>query len=607
VLNFTHSYGQKVSKPSKSVVFGFLTATIDTFHNKVVGVSTEGQFELVEEQVRGYRCRVFRHAPRTLPALLQLAPWNSDAICVVYGPLRLTYAEVSARADRLAAALRTKFAVGPGTRVGLALRNQPEWVDGFLALSRLGAVPVVLNSRAAGDELVAARDSTGVSLLLLDSRCGRELAAYPATCPMIVAADATLEGAERDRDRAAVERAIGAGAITLEVLLEETRTATVGAAPQVAPMDAATILFTSGTTGRAKGAVLSHFGTCNSVWTNLYAGYRIAADMAARYGISLQQLAAMAPQTCMLLMFPFFHTSGLHTGLLSTLMRGGKIVLMRRWDAATALQLIEREKVTQFPCVPTMMWDLVQSPNLAAHDLTSLSSVSTGGQALQGGLLTEMTRAFPRAVPGTGFGMTETTGAVAMSVGEEYLTHPGTAGRVLATTEVKIVREDGSVAAPGEPGEVCMRSVSNMLEYWGDREETARAFDHEGYMRSGDIGYLDADGFLYIVDRKKDMVISAGENIYCAEVERVLLAHPALAEAAAFGVPDARLGERLIAIVVPHASAGEITPEEVSAHVGAHLAAYKIPSEILVQQTGLPRNHLDKVDKVALRRLHGTV
>ena len=166
-----------------------------------------------------------------------------------------------------------------------------------------------------GDELVAARDSTGVSLLLLDSRCGRELAAYPATGPMIVVGDATLEGAERERDRAAVDRAIGAGAITLDALLNDTRAATVGAAPQVAPLDAATILFTSGTTGRAKGAVLSHFGTCNSVWTNLYAGYRIAADMAARYGISLQQLAAMAPQTCMLLMFPFFHTSGLHTGL----------------------------------------------------------------------------------------------------------------------------------------------------------------------------------------------------------------------------------------------------------------------------------------------------
>jgi acyl-CoA synthetase (AMP-forming)/AMP-acid ligase II len=200
--------------------------------------------------------------------------------------------------------------------------------------------------------------------------------------------------------------------------------------------------------------------------------------------------------------------------------------------------------------------------------------------------------------------MTETTGAVAMSVGEEYLSHPGTAGRVLATTEVKVVRDDGRSAAVGEPGEICLRSVSNMLGYWGDREETARAFDAEGYMRSGDVGYLDAEGFLYIVDRKKDMVISAGENIYCAEVERVLLAHPGLTEATAFGVPDARLGERLVAIVVPHASAGPISPAEIQQHVAAHLAAYKVPTEVQVQAGALPRNHLDKVDKVALRRRH---
>lgn len=572
-------------------------------------MSTEEQFELAEELVRGTRCRVFRRAPRTLPALLNAVAWDSEATCLVYGPLRYTYRQVSAEVDRLAHALHAAHGVGAGSRVGLAMRNLPEWAFAFLALARLGAIPVVMNSRAAGDELVASRDSICTTLLLVDSRCGRELAPHPGVCPTVVFEDATLEGVEREREQAGIAAAVAAGAQRHQDLLARSATA-VGAGgalpdPAVAPLDPATILFTSGTTGRAKGAVLSHWGTSNSVWTNLYAGHRIAADMAARYGVTLQQLAAMAPQTCMLLMFPFFHTSGLHTGLLSTLVRGGKIVLMRRWDVAAALQLIESEKVTQFPCVPTMMWDLLQQPDIGDRDLKSLSSVSTGGQALQAGLLEAMTRAFPRAVPGTGFGMTETTGAVAMSVGEEYLSHPGTAGRVLATTDIKIVREDGSAAAVGEPGEVCLRSVSNMLGYWGDAEETARVFDAEGYMRSGDVGYVDADGFLYIVDRKKDMVISAGENIYCAEVERVLLAHPDLAEGTAYGVPDGRLGERLVAIVVPHASAGEVTSEAVQGHVAAHLAAYKVPTEVIVQRTPLPRNHLDKVDKVALRRGHG--
>ena len=564
-------------------------------------MSTEAQFELADAQVRGHRCRVFARAPRTLPGLLKLVPWTSDATCLVYGGTRYTYPQVSAEVDRLARSLRDSYGVGPGSRVGLALRNQPEWVFGFLALARLGAIPVVLNSRAAGDELAVARDSIGTSLMLVDSRCGRELAAHPGACPTVVFEDAALEGADREREQAGIAAAVAAGARRRQDLPEGGGPL---ADPELDPLDPATILFTSGTTGRAKGAVLSHWGTTNSVWTNLYAGYRIASDMAARYGIPLAQLAAMSPQTCILLMFPFFHTSGLHTGLLGTLARGGKVVLMRRWDPAAALALIETEKVTQFPCVPTMMWDLLRLPDIGSRDLKSLTSVSTGGQALQAGLLEAMTRAFPRAVPGTGFGMTETTGAVAMSVGEEYLSRPGTAGRVLATTEVKVVREDGSIAPAGEPGEICMRSVSNMLGYWGDEDETARAFDAEGYMRSGDIGHVDAEGFLYIVDRKKDMVISAGENIYCAEVERVLLAHPGLAEGTAFGVPDERLGERLVAIVVPHASAGEVTPEAVQRHVGAHLAAYKVPTEVIVRTTPLPRNHLDKVDKVALRRGH---
>jgi len=593
----------------ENVVFGLATATIDTFHNKVVGVSTEGQFELADEVFRGVRCRVFRNAPRTLPALLQAVPWASDAVCIVYGGQRLTYREVAGTVDRIARILQRRYGIGVGSRVGLAMRNLPDWIHCFLAVARLGAIPVVLNSRAAGEELAAARDSVGVSLMLVDSRCGRELAAHFGGAPVVVSVDLALSAADAAREQAGVDAAVRAGADRLDELLQQDAASASSdreplSMPAVEPADPATILFTSGTTGRAKGAVLSQLGTCNSVWTNLYAGYRIAMDMAARYGITMQQLAAMSPQTSILLMFPFFHTSGLHTGLLSTLVRGGKVVLMRRWDASTALSLIESEKVTQFPCVPTMMWDLLKAPDLSKYKLDSLVSVSTGGQALQKGLLGEITKAFPRAVPGTGFGMTETTGAVAMSVGEEYLQRPGTAGRVLATTEVKVVREDGSIAASGEPGEICLRSASNMLEYWGDREETARAFDAEGFMRSGDIGYVDEEGFLYIVDRKKDMVISAGENIYCAEVERVLLAHPSLAEAATFGVPDARLGERLVAVVVPHASAGEVTAEQVQHFVGEHLAAYKIPTEVRVQHKPLLRNHLDKVDKVFLRRFY---
>lgn len=570
-------------------------------------MSIERQFELGDEVVRGVRCRVFRHAPRSMPELFGKVSWDSDAAFLVYGSRRVTYRDAWKQAGILASVLEGRYRVGVGTRVGLAMRNMPEWVMSFLAIARLGAVPVVLNSRSAGEELAHARDTMGVSLIIVDGRCGRELISYPSSTPTLVAADAAAEGDDRVRDAQSVAATVTAGAASLEALVDETGTAVNPPAPVVSPEDPAMILFTSGTTGRAKGAVLSHFGTCSSVWTNHYAGYLIAERMAARFGITVEQLLAHAPQPALLLMFPLFHTSGVHTGLLANLMRGGKIVLMRRWDVPTALTLIEREKITQFPCVPTMLWDLVRSPELSRFDMSSLTSVSAGGQALQSGLLAEITRAFPRAIPGTGFGMTETTGAVAMCVGEDFLAHPGTAGRILPTTEVRIRRDDGQVAGNGETGEICLRGVSNMLEYWGEPEETARAFDEDGFMHSGDIGYIDAEGYLYIVDRKKDMVISAGENIYCAEVERVLLSHPDLIEAAAFGIPDPRLGERLLAIVVPRPGAvASVTPQAIREHVAAHLAAYKVPADIQIEAAGLPRNDLDKVDKNRLRDRYRT-
>lgn len=560
-----------------------------------------GQFQLTEELVRGVRCRVFLQAPRTVPELLSRVDWRSDVVFLVYGSLRLRYvdvwSQVIALTNRLAAA-----GVGVGSRVGIAMRNMPEWVVGFLAAAKIGAIPVIMNSRSTGEELAHARDSTGVMFLIVDSRCANELAAHGNSLPMLVARDGAATGDSRDRDARDADAAIASGALEFSSWVGCEPSAEVQDPVWVRPEDPAMILFTSGTTGRAKGAVLSHFGTCSSVWSNLFAGFLVAEKMANRFGVTVEQLMARASQPSLLLMFPLFHTSGVHTGLLASLMRGGKIVLLRRWDVVEALTLIQREKVTQFPCVPTMLWDLIRSPELQRFDVSSLTNVSTGGQALQAGLLAEITRNFPRAVPGTGFGMTETTGAVAMCVGEDYLARPGTAGKVLPTTEVRVLRDDGSEATVGEPGEICLRGVSNMIEYWGEPEETARVFDADGFMRSGDIGYVDAEGYLYIVDRKKDMIISAGENIYCAEVERVLLAHPDLVEAAAFGVPDDRLGERLVVVVVPRrGEQTHLTEAAVKQHIGAHLAAYKVPSEVQIEITGLPRNHLDKVDKVRLR------
>jgi len=560
-------------------------------------------FELIDTDLRGYHCRIFRHAPATLPEFYSRLDWRADRDFLVYGGERLSFAATWARSAALAVALHGRFRIGPGSRVGLALRNLPEWIIAFLAVSRLGAVPVLLNSRGAAAELVHARDLTRCALLFADGRCGRELARTGASpVPWFVVADSAASGADAERDAADLDAARAAGAGDFAELL---RAGADGTPPEVrvGPLDPAMILFTSGTTGRARGAVLCHIGTTHAIHANLFSGALVGRRIAARLGVPLEQLAARMPQVSQLLVFPLFHTSGVHSGFLATLARGGKIVLMRRWHAAAALELIARERITQFPAVPTMLWDLVHEPLAGAPDCSTLTSVSTGGQGLPAGLLAELVRRFPNAVPGTGFGLTESTGAVALAVGEEFLAHPHAAGRVLPTAAVRIVGPDDRLLPPGEPGEICLRGITIMLGYDGEPEETARALDAEGFLRTGDIGYIDADGFICVVDRKKDMVISGGENIWCAEVERVLLASPDVLEAAAFGVPDARLGERLVAVVVPRAGSGaRLTPAAMQALVGAQLAAYKVPGEVVVQAAALPRNQLDKVDKRVLRQ-----
>jgi acyl-CoA synthetase (AMP-forming)/AMP-acid ligase II len=282
---------------------------------------------------------------------------------------------------------------------------------------------------------------------------------------------------------------------------------------------------------------------------------------------------------------------------LSQLLAGSKIVMMRRWDVSEALRLIASEKVTILSGVPTMLWDLLNKAALGAHDISSLSSVSSGGQGLPLNLLDAVQGAIPRAFLGTGFGLTETAGAIAMATGPDFLRQPGSSGRVLALADVRVHADDGSILPTGSTGEIAVRGPMVMQGYWNRPAETAEVLDADGWFRTGDIGYVDDEGYIFIVDRKKDMVISGGENIYCAEVERVIGSLPQVGEVAAFGLPDDRMGERLVAVIV---GAG-LTADAVCAHVAAHLAAYKTPTQIAFSDTPLPRNAVGKIDKIALR------
>lgn len=543
-------------------------------------------FEIGMEEVRGVPYRVFKRAPACLSEIYAAAHQFGDRSFLVYENQRLSYAEAFERAGSLARELEARYQVGRGTRVAIAMRNRPEWIIAFIAVGALGGVAVLVNSRGSAGEIAHALESTSCELLIVDASRAQSTRQSGLDIPTIVVGD---------EDAAA-------GASSFEALCGAHRGLTLPHTP-VPTDDAAMILFTSGTTGRAKGAVLSHRGVITALWNTQLSTAVLGAQLAAQMGVDLATLAAHQPQPCQLLVYPLFHVSGTHSILLPSLMRGGKIVIMRRWDVQRALELIEKERITLVSGAPTMLWDLVNAAGSTRHDLSSLVSLAGGGQATPQNLLRGMVEAFPGRFFGGGWGQTETNGVVTMAVGPDYISTPRASGRAAPTSELRCVDVAGRDLPAGEPGEIWVRSPSNMIGYWNNPEANAAVFV-DGWIKTGDIGYLDAEGRIYIVDRKKDMVISGGENIYCAEVERVLSEHPAVFEAAALGVPDERLGERLIAVIVPHPghAAGEA---DVRRHVRAHLADYKVPRKVLFESEPFARNAAGKIDKAELRRRLG--
>lgn len=521
-------------------------------------------FELIDIVVNGMPMLGLRRAEASLTSLFAGFEAHAEKPFIIDGERRLTFANVEAASARLALLLAER-GIGRGDRVALAGGNSAEWMIGFLATIACGAVPALVNSRGTAADMADAIDLVDARLVLADERRAAMLggSGVPCLAPVIDAAP---------------------GAPSLP-------------RPESDPGDPAMILFTSGTTGRAKGATLSHRAALTGLLLAQMAGAMIAIRM-----FGPQVLAAPRPQQAPLLAFPLFHVSGCHATFLAALASGNRLVVARRWEPEAIVDLIDREQVTGVAGSPAMIWDLLRAKAAKGLALTSLTSVSAGGQAQPVNLLKAVVAAFPRAIVGTGFGATETSGVIAMHTGADYLAKPRAAGRVLPLAEVRIRDGEGRDLPNGAAGEIVVRGPMVMSGYWNDPAATAAAM-RDGWLRTGDVGVLDADGTLTILDRLTDMVISGGENIYCAEVEGALQQHSDVAEAAAYGLPDERLGERLIAVV---RSYGEETVDLASldTHVRATLADYKRPTEIRVRTEPLPRNALGKVDKRALRAAH---
>jgi long-chain acyl-CoA synthetase len=541
-----------------------------------------GPFEIRAAEVAGVPMRVYAQAPASLRDVLLTTRQFAEREFLVYEDERITYGEHFRRVAALAHLL-TERGIRRGDRVAIGMRNYPEWVISFWACQAIGAVVVTLNAWWTGPELEYALQDSAARAAILDGERVERLAPHFAGLPLEVVIGV--------RDAVGSARAEYLDAVLLPYL-----DSLADALPEIElnPEDPATIMYTSGTTGQPKGAVASHRNHTTNL-TNALLGAAVSARLAA----APAPVAAASTQAVGLQTFPFFHIGGL-SGLYIMTAMGSKLVLMRRWDAAEALRLVQAEGVGSLSGVPTVVRQLLERARTEGVALPSLTGVSSGGAPVPPDLIDAIGSQFAqRVAPGNGYGLTETTSAVISNGGADYFARPDSVGRPVPVAEVRVVDDDGNVLGDDEVGELWVRGPNVVRGYWNKPEATAQAFGG-GWFRTGDLGYRGDAGFYYVVDRKKDVVIRGGENVYCAEVEAVLFRHPDVLDVAVIGLPHRDLGEEVAAVVQPRPGR---RPEaaDLQALVAAHLARFKIPSQVIFSDEPLPRTATGKVLKRDLK------
>lgn len=549
--------------------------------------ATGAKFEMETIDIAGVPTRVWKNAPPTLGWLAQAARAHGETLFTVYEDERVSY-EATYRATVALATHLAALGVTKGDRVALAMRNLPEWPVAFFAATSLGAIMVPLNAWWTGAELEYGLADSGATVLIVDDERQQRLADHytqlPALAHVLVArASSALEG------RAArLEDVIGTPH-DWPALPEQPFPAV-----SVAPDDAATIFYTSGTTGNPKGALGTHRNLTTNILSSGYSG--------ARQLLRRGEVPPAAPVArTMLTVIPLFHVTACSASMMGAIASGSTLIFMRKWDTVRAMEIIEREKVHVTGGVPTIAWQLLEHPDRDKYDLSSLEMIAYGGAPSAPELVKRIHAEFG-ALPGNGWGMTETMATVTSHSGEDYLNRPTSAGPPVAVADVKIMDEEGTrELAVGEVGELWARGPMIVRGYWNKPEATAATFI-DGWVRTGDLARVDEEGFVYIVDRAKDMIIRGGENIYSTEVENVLYAHPAVTDCALIGVPHRTLGEEPVAVVhlCPGRSASEA---ELQAWVRERLAAFKVPVAIRFVDDTLPRNANGKILKKDLKGL----
>ena len=562
-------------------------------------LAPDSGFAITEQEVLGVKMKVFNQAPPNMRVLWELATLHGDKTYIVYEDERYSYADIDARARALAHHLRDKHGIGSGDRVAVAMRNYPEWLVSYWAILSLGAAVVGMNAWWTGPEMEFGLTDSKPKVLIADRE--RLMNVAPHLEAIRTSAPMALIGV-RLTENATLPEGLPVDTVRWEDVVDPSKAPAGLPEADIDPDDDVTIFYTSGTTGFPKGAQLTHRGSVHNVFNiaflSMVGGMADAKQLAAS-GQAPAAPADPAVQKVFMAPTPLFHVTACNCLMHPATLTGSTLVLMYKWDTARALELIEREGVTNFSGVPTMSREMLLHDDWAKRDTSSLEALGGGGAPLQPDLVGKIDEAIPQGAPSTGYGLTETNGIITAVSAQLYVDKPASCGPVVPTLDYKLIDELGNDLPEGSTGELCVKGPIVIKGYINREEATAEAIQ-DGWFRTGDIANIDEDGFVFLVDRAKDMVLRGGENVYCSEVEAAIYRHPDIAEAAVFSLPDERLGEEVAAAIVLQPGTG-LDEAGLVEFLTPQIAKFKIPTRVWFRTEPLPQNANGKFLKKNLR------
>lgn len=554
-----------------------MPSELDRAFNRIMdGLTAPGApLETVMLARRGHEVPVLRNAPPTLRDFFDhYCAQHGDLPFLVDGDLRLSFGQVHRLAREAAGGLAVRHGIRKGDRVAIAARNSANWIIAYMAVIMAGGCATLINAWCVAEEMAGAIRMVDCRLVIADPQRAARLEGADIGCPLLVM--------EHGEPAAGLAELLG-DAAAAEMPL-----------PPLEPYDLATVVFTSGSTGTSKGACSDHRAV-------VHGALSYAAQSLMMLGYLQSRGEAPALQPCALINVPLFHVTGEVPLFLQSFALGRKLVNMAKWDALEAMRLIDAEKVTYFVGVPLMSHEIATHPERHRFDLSSCTILTGGGAPRPVEHVHRIREALPAGYPVLGYGLTETNAVGCINFNENYLARPestGPASRPLV--ELAIMDDAGARLPTGGVGEICFRTVCNFSGYWNNPEATAEAFTADGFVRTGDLGHVDGDGYLTIVDRKKDIILRGGENISCLEVEQAIYAHPAIAEACVFGLPDPRYGEVPCAVYL--ARPGQtLDANDLCAFLADHIAPFKLPARLWQADAPLPRLGTEKVDRRTIK------